>query len=226
MLVLEATAQQEKADKQTILYHGVVMDARNKPLLGVTVFIQEKAGQIETSIDGNFSIKGEPGDVLILKMAGYLTSQQVLSDNPSLQVKLLEAPIDAGEEDNAVIPFAIRKKREVSAAITVVNSSNIPQLPTNDLRNLFSGRVSGLYQSQVGTAPGTTSTSLFVRSINSFQANGARIFVDGTERDFADMDISEIESVTVLKDAATLAWYGLRDGNHKERGSNKILHQL
>src|SRR5688572_17081912 len=106
MLALEASAQQEKAVKQSTLYHGVVMDAQNKPLLGVTVFIQEKAGQIETSIDGNFSIKGEPGDVLILKMAGYLTSQQVLGDSRSLQVKLLEAPIDAGEEDNAVIPFA------------------------------------------------------------------------------------------------------------------------
>jgi TonB-linked SusC/RagA family outer membrane protein len=211
LLVLQAAAQQDKADRQTTqLYNGTVVDDNKRPLAGVTVFIQEKAGQLETGTDGEFSIKGSPNDVLILKMSGYLTSVEVLGDNSSLRITLKAAPIEAGEEDNVSIPFAIRKKREVSAAITVVNSDNIPQLPTNDLRNLFSGRISGLYQSQVGTAPGTTSTSLFIRSINSLQANTARIFVDGTERDFADMDISEIESVTVLKDAATLAWYGLR----------------
>ncbi|RZK45544.1 MAG: hypothetical protein EOO94_04175, partial [Pedobacter sp.] len=110
-------------------------------------------------------------------------------------------------------PYGIFKKRVVSGAVTSLNSSNIPQLPTNDLRNLFSGRLSGLYQSQVGTAPGTTVTSIFMRSINSFDAATARIFVDGTERDFGDMDISEIEKITVLKDASTLAWYGLRGGN-------------
>jgi len=209
VLALQASAQ-EKSDKQGILYHGIVVDALNKPLPGVTVFIQEKPGQLLTDTNGGFSIKGAPNDVLILKMSNYLTSQVVLGDNASLRITLQAAPVDAGEADNVTIPFATRKKREVSGAITVVNSSDIPQLPTNDLRNLFAGRVSGLYQSQVGTAPGTTSTSLFVRSINSFQANGARIFVDGTERDFADMDISEVESITVLKDASTLAWYGLR----------------
>lgn len=211
--VSQVAAQQEKADHQTISYNGKVVDDQNKPLSGVTVFIQEKAGQLQTNTNGEFTIKGEPNDVLILKMSGYLTAQQTLGDRSSLAITLQLAPIDAGEEDNVVIPFAIRKKREVSAAITVVNSNNIPQLPTNDLRNLFSGRISGLYQSQVGTAPGTTATSVFVRSINSFQANGARIFVDGTERDFGDMDISEVESITVLKDAATLAWYGLRGGD-------------
>lgn len=208
-LVLQATAQ-EKADNQGILYQGIVTDAQNKPLPGVIVFIQEKTGQVETNTDGKFSIKGFPNDVLIFKRSGYLTAQQIVGDNNSVRITLQVAPVDAGEDDNVAIPFATRKKRNVSAAVTVVNSNNIPQLPTNDLRNLFSGRVSGLYQSQVGTAPGTTSTSLFVRSINSLQANTARIFVDGTERDFADMDISEIESITVLKDAATLAWYGLR----------------
>lgn len=214
-LVSPAKAQQEKADKVSILYQGRVLDADSKPLDGVSVFIQEKAGEIHSGLKGEFSIKGSPGDVLILKRPGYLTEQHVLANQSTLQIKLLAAPIDAAEEDNVNIPFAIRKKREVSGAVTSINSTNIPQLPTNDLRNLFSGRVSGLYQSQVGTAPGTTVTAVRVRSINSFQTdgNGARIFVDGTERDFADMDISEIENITVLKDAATLAWYGLRGGD-------------
>lgn len=213
VLILQAAAQQETADRQGLVFKGVVVDAYNTPLPGVTVFVQEKAGQIQTNIKGEFSIKGSINDVLTLKMSGYLTGQQLLSNSNSLRITLQAAPADAGEEDNVAIPFGTRKKRQVSAAVTVTNSRDIPQLPTGDLRNLFSGRVSGLYQAQVGTAPGTTVTTVMVRSINSLAANNARIFVDGTERDYGDMDISEVESVTVLKDAATLAWYGLRGGN-------------
>ncbi|MBS1566107.1 MAG: SusC/RagA family TonB-linked outer membrane protein [Bacteroidetes bacterium] len=145
---------------------------------------------------------------------GYqVNAQQEKADRQDSVPVILKAPIEGGEGDNVVIPFGIRKKRQLSAAVTVTNSNIIPELPTNDLRNLFSGRVPGLYQAQVGTAPGTTATTVMVRSINSLQANGARIFVDGTERDYGDMDISEVESITVLKDAATLAWYGLRGGD-------------
>ncbi|UKT65937.1 SusC/RagA family TonB-linked outer membrane protein [Pedobacter mucosus] len=213
-LVIQAQAQQENADKQIIIFNGVVVDLRDAPVFGVTIFIQEKAGQTQTNRKGEFSIKGSTNDVLVLKMPGYLTTQQLLTEGGSpLRIIIQAAPADAGEEDNVAIPFATRKKREVSAAVTVINSSKIPQLPTNDLRNLFSGRVSGLYQSQVGTAPGTTATTVMVRSINSLAANNARIFVDGTEREYGDMDLSEVESITVLKDAATLAWYGLRGGN-------------
>jgi len=213
LVTWQAAAQGGKADKQVVFFNGTVVNADNKPLSGVSVLIQEKAGQVISGPDGAFKLQGSAGDVLILRRAGYTTAQQVLGSELQVKVTLQAEEVDAGEEDNITTPYAILKKRMASGAVTSLNSSNIPQLPTNDLRNLFSGRLSGLYQSQVGTAPGTTVTSVFMRSINSFEAATARIFVDGTERDFGDMDISEIESITVLKDASTLAWYGLRGGN-------------
>lgn len=211
--VWQAAAQQGKAVNQVISFNGVVVDTYNNPLPGVSVFIQEKAGKVFSGTKGEFTIRGSAGDVLILQSPGYLTAQQILGGELKVNITLKAAEVDAGEEDNVTTPYAVLKKRVVSGAVSSLNSNNIPQLPTNDLRNLFSGRLSGLYQSQVGTAPGTTVTSVFMRSINSFEATTARIFVDGTERDFGDMDISEIESITVLKDASTLAWYGLRGGN-------------
>lgn len=213
LLMTRVFAQQQEIIGSSVVYHGTVVDDQQKPLPGVSVFIQEKRGQTQTNKKGEFDIKGSKNDVLIVKMPGYFTSQVVLNIGDSLRITLHSAPADAGEDDDANIPFAVRKKRELSAAVTVVNSDAIPQLPTNDLRNLFSGRVSGLYQAQVGTAPGTTATTVMIRSMNSLSTNNARIFVDGTERDYADMDLSEVASVTVLKDAATLSWYGLRGGN-------------
>ncbi|MFD2286232.1 SusC/RagA family TonB-linked outer membrane protein [Pedobacter petrophilus] len=213
LCVLGTFAQQDKEAKSDTIFKGIVLDAQSKPLSGVSVYIQEKIGTVSSDLKGEFAIKANVGDVLILRNRGYITQQQILGNENLLSITLIRADADAGEEDNATTPFAILKKRNVSGAVTVLNGSNIPQLPTNDLRNLFAGRLSGLYQSQVGTAPGTTVTNVFMRSINSFNARTARIFVDGTERDFGDMDISEIESITVLKDASTLAWYGLRGGN-------------
>lgn len=208
----KADAQQGTELSQDSIFRGTVVDQRNRPLSGVTVFIQEKQGQTVTNRNGEFSLKGSANDLIILKMQGYVTAQHSLGKSP-LRISLQVAPADAGEEDNVEIPFATRKKREVPAAVSTLNSNSLPQLPVSDLRQLFSGRVSGLYLSQTNTTPGNDGTDVRVRSINSLTATDARVFVDGTERDLANMDQSEIESVTVLKDAATLAWYGLRGGN-------------
>lgn len=120
---------------------------------------------------------------------------------------------DAGEEDDVIIPFGVRKKREITSSISSYKTSNLPQVPLSNLINSLSGRIPGLYIQQTDNRPGNDNANIFVRGRSSYGSATARILVDGVQRDFQDMDLNEIESITVLKDAAALAWYGLRAGH-------------
>ncbi|RPD43012.1 SusC/RagA family TonB-linked outer membrane protein [Chitinophaga barathri] len=199
--------------KQDHAFTGIVLDEKKVPLQGATVSVQEGNAVATTNARGEFSINAGLRDVLIFKMPGFLSGQLTISNTDVIRMTLLEAGIDAGDDDDVYIPFGIRKKRQVSAAITTVKSDAVPQAPLGDVKNLFSGRVSGLYLPQSNTAPGDDGTGMFIRSRNSFGDKSAKGYVDGVQREFGDMDIAEIESITVLKDAASLAWYGLRGGN-------------
>lgn len=214
ILIFQNTFAQEEADPgQLETFRGTIVNDKNAPVSGVNVSVQERNITTVTDNQGMFSINAKRNDILIFKKDGFLIAQKFLNNDDPVKLILQTAGIDAGEDDNVYVPFGIRKKRQVSAAITTVKSDGIPLAPVADVKNLFSGRVSGLYMPQTNTAPGNDGTSFFIRSRNSFGDKSAKAYVDGVQREFGDMDLNEIESITVLKDAASLAWYGLRGGN-------------
>ncbi|RZL44617.1 MAG: SusC/RagA family TonB-linked outer membrane protein, partial [Pedobacter sp.] len=130
-------------------------------------------------------------------------------------VTLTKSLIDAGDDDVVYIPFGVRKKREVTATISTISALDLPQIPSSSLTNVFTGRLPGLSIYPSGSQqPGYDASSFLVRGRSSYNSNQEPlVLVDGIERDFASMDLGEIESVSVLKDAATLAWYGMYGAN-------------
>ncbi len=210
-------------DKEAITFFGQLKDKNDQPLAGVTVKVQERDIATTTDSSGKFSIKTVPNDVLIFRKRGYLTVQKVLDATvdakASLDIALDRALTDAGDDDNVEIPFGTRKKRQITTAVSTVKPEQIPLVPVSDLKNVFVGRLPGLYLNQSNTQPGSTTDAVGIlirgrSSYNIFNNNtNARVLVDGVQREFGDMDQNEIESITVLKDAAALAWYGLRGGN-------------
>lgn len=194
-------------------FSGRVTDKNKQPLAGASVELQEKNVITITDNDGKFSLVAEPKDVAIIKKEGYLTKQLVLDALADMNVVLDLALTDAGENDNVEIPFGVRKKREITSAISSYRTENLPQAPLSNLINSLAGRISGLYIQQTDNRPGNDNANIFVRGRSSYGSAGARVLVDGVLRDFQDMDLNEIESVTVLKDAAALAFYGLRAGH-------------
>lgn len=211
LLFQNAVAQDPVPEEKT--YRGIILDQKNLPVAGVTVSVQQRSGETQTNGNGEFSIAAKPSDILVFKKEGFLTAQKALMSDEPVTVVLQATGVDAGENDNVYIPFGVRTKRQVSAAVTTVSTEGIPLAPLADVKNLFSGRVSGLYLPQTNTAPGNDGTAMYIRGRNSFGDRSAKAYVDGVQREFGDMDLHEIESITVLKDAATLAWYGLRGGN-------------
>ena len=220
-LVLPPALYAQDENQRETTFSGQVKDNNGQPLSGVTVEVQERNTKTTTDAEGKFSISVLPNDVLIFQQAGYLNNQRVVygGEDASLiaAIALEPARTDAGENDNVEIPFGTRKKRQVTAAITSVQTEGLPQLPIGDVKNVFSGRVAGLYLNQTSSQPGEDGTGFQVRGRSSYNGAGtntnARALIDGVQREFGDMDQNEIESITVLKDAASLAWYGLRGGN-------------
>jgi len=206
----QAIAQSTK-DSRT--FKGTVKDRNNQPIAGATIAIQEVTTSVITDADGRFSIDAALKDVLVIKKDGYLSQRKVINDTAEIAIDLIKALTDAGDDDDVNIPFGIRKKRQENSAVYTLNTKNLPQIPLSNVTNILAGRIPGLYVQQTGSAPGADNASLQIRGRSTFGPSGLKILVDGVQRDFADFDVNEIESVTVLKDAASQAWYGLRGGN-------------
>ncbi len=127
---------------------------------------------------------------------------------------LSASPLYDGKDDEVTIPLGSRTRRLLPGVISVLKSENLPQVPFSNLNDALTGLLPGVYISKVNTAPGYDASNILIRGRSSYNdAQPPLILVDGVERDFADMDVSEIESVNVLKDAASLAWYGIRGSN-------------
>ncbi|MDD5053125.1 MAG: TonB-dependent receptor [Sulfuricurvum sp.] len=202
-------------ERVTSLITGKVTDTNNHPVSGMTIEVQEIGTGTKTDATGKFAISVAKGDVLVFTKEGYLTSfQDVIVSKNELVIHVKPSIAEAGETDNVHIPFGIVKKREINGAVSTIQSSGLSHTPSSSLFNALPGQTTGFNIWQSGTLPGRDDATFVIRNRASFAgSNVPLVLVDGVARDFSDMDLNEIESVTVLKDAASLAWYGNRGAN-------------
>lgn len=212
LLVTQSLFAQPKPDNKAT-FSGLVTGPNNQPLANATVAVQEANTEVTTGPDGRFSIRASLNDVLVVQQTGYLSRTYTITGDKEIDVALNPALTDAGDDDNVPIPFGVRKKRQINGAVSTFSVRNLPQVPIASVNSLLAGRIPGLYVQQTGTAPGADLASFQLRGLTTFGPGRANILVDGVQRPFNDIDVNEIESITVLKDAASLAWYGLRNAN-------------
>ncbi|MDQ8005334.1 MAG: SusC/RagA family TonB-linked outer membrane protein, partial [Pedobacter sp.] len=203
------------AQTEQLNVKGKIVDQAGAPIAGVTIIVQEKTSGVVSNASGEFEIEANNNDRIVFKMVGYNTiykpAYEIKENEP---LKLVKSLIEAGDNDNVYIPFGIRKKREVTATISTVNTQELPQIPLSTLNNVLTGRLSGLHIQQTGNRPGTDDATFLIRGRSSYNSGQSPlVLVDGVSRDFVDMDLNEVESISVLKDAASLSWYGLYAAN-------------
>lgn len=152
----------------------------------------------------------------MLCIISYLLTCTALAQTNSKQdtVRIMKANRKDSTDKLIEIPFATRSRAELNYAQSSLRYNQLTQVPISNLSGLLAGRLSGFLFRWTGNQPGGGNVSYQIRGKSSYAQGATPAFlVDGIERDFEDMDISEIESVTVLKDAAGLNWYGLNGGN-------------
>lgn len=210
MVVGTGTALAQKTGR-TIT--GKVLDENNQPMPGVTIVVDGTTKGTMTGPDGTFTLAEVPsGSTVIVSCIGY--TNQVLPEGKSNYVVSL-VPDSEMLEETVVVAFGQQKKLSVTGAISTVASADLRKTTSTRLDNALAGRVTGLTSMQSGGGqPGVDGATMYLRGAATTNGKSPLILVDGVERDnIRTIDMNEVESISVLKDASATALYGVQGAN-------------
>jgi|TARA_B110000090_G_scaffold208530_1_gene262515 TonB-linked SusC/RagA family outer membrane protein len=188
---------------------GNVTDEDGIPLPGVSIIIEGTTSGTATDFDGNYSVNVEQGKKLVFSYVGMVTQKQVVGTSATLDVTLAT---DASQLDEViVVGYGTQSKRDLTGSIATVKGDAITERSTANISTALQGAVAGLTVTRTSSAPGSGST-LRIRGNTTLQgSNNPLILVDDVAvRSIDVVPADQVESVTVLKDAAAAAIYGSR----------------
>jgi len=192
---------------------GTVKDSKGITIPGVSVKVKGTPTGTLTDDNGKFTIKAAGNAVLVFTYVGAITKEVQVNNKASINVSLDDDT--QGLDEVVVIGYGQQKKSTLTGAVSQISAEEIMKSPTPNPTNSLIGRLPGLIAVQTSGQPGADAASLKVRGVATYGSNNSAIVVvDGIERPgFGDIDQSEIESINVLKDAASTAIYGIRGAN-------------
>ena len=199
------------------LYKGKVVDDRtSEPLVGATVKVKGSTIGTITDIDGNFALD-IPDNIspIVFEVSymGYASKEAAPAKTTGFTIRLAEDSQTL--EEVQIIAYGKQSKMSVTAAISSIDTKELLKSPSGSVANALSGAVTGLSSIQPSGQPGAENPSIYIRGTGALSDELSKplILVDGVERSFFQMDSHEIESITVLKDAASTAVFGVRGAN-------------
>ena len=184
---------------------GKVTDTDGKPLAGVTVLVKGTTNGTMTASDGTYSLRVNQGDVLEFSCLGLATEERNYKGQQNLNVTLQEDALYL--EDVVVVGYGTAKKETLTAAVSAIKGDELLKAPSTNVSQVLAGRLSGISSVQESGEPGLDQASLRIRG----SVYGVAYVVDGFPvDDINDIDPADIESISVLKDGASAAVYGLK----------------
>ena len=198
--------------QQGIIVTGTVGD-ESGPLPGVSVVIKGTKQGVMTDINGVFTIT-VPGkeSVLQFSFVGYVTQEIIIGDQKILNLTLAEGALNL--EEVVVVGYGTQKKQSVVGAISQVKSEELMRTGgVTSVSNALTGLVPGLTTLNYSGKPGSDDAEIIIRSKSTWNGAEPLILIDGVERGMNDIDINEVENISILKDASATAVFGVRGGN-------------
>ncbi|SDG74558.1 TonB-linked outer membrane protein, SusC/RagA family [Pedobacter terrae] len=198
---------------QEVIVKGTVTDEKKLPIPGVSISVSNLPGLgAITDGEGKFSIKMPAYQTLVFSYVGYEKKEVLVKEQRVVNVILKES--DASVLNEVVVTATgAEKKIAITGAITTVNVDQLKSNPSTSMADALAGVVPGIQAMQTSGRPGSIS-EFWVRSISTFGAsNAALVLIDGFERDMNEINVEDVESFSVLKDASATAMYGSRGAN-------------
>lgn len=189
---------------------GVITDEKGETVIGANVSVKGTTIGTITNIDGQFTLDVPSEAKLQVSYIGYLTQDIAVGNKSLFNIKLQEDTQNL--EEVVVVGYGVQKKTSLSGSIATVSQSDIKKASTSNLSEALVGRMPGLIAVNESGNPGSGS-KLLIRGQGTWNNSDPLVIVDGIERDFSNLDPNEVESVSVLKDAAAAAVYGARAAN-------------
>lgn len=206
---------------------GTVVDNTGEPIIGASVVQKGTSNGSVTDLDGNFTFKAPKGSTITISYIGF--ASQDVAAAPNLQIKLKETANDLNEV--VVTGYQVQRKADLTGAVSVVKTDGITTSPDADPMKSLQGKVAGMTITDTGSPSGTATVR--IRGIGSFNSSQDPLYiVDGVPMTSGlnTLNSNDIESMQVLKDAASASIYGSRAANgviiittkHGKKGDKKI----
>jgi len=197
---------------QNFTVSGVVLDAARQPIVGAFIVEQGTSNGTSAGVDGDFTLRVTPGAVLEVSCIGYVTRTVTVSQDQKLEI-ILEDDTEMLEE-TVVVGYGVQKKSVVTASISKVDGDALNKVRASTVNDAIKGKVSGVQITQASGQPGSGS-QIKIRGIGSVNNSDPLYIVDGMAVDggIDYLNPNDIQSVEILKDAASAAIYGARAAN-------------
>ena len=196
---------------QTSTVSGVVISGTDElPLVGVSVLVKETANGTITDIDGNFKLNVVSGQTLVFSYIGYVTQEIVVTDQKSLNVILKEDTEILDEV--VVVGYGVQKKKLVTGATVQVKGESLAKMNTNSPLQGMQGQTPGGNISSTSGQPGSD-MKVSIRGLGTVGNSSPLYLIDGVGGDISTLNPADIESIDILKDAASAAIYGAQAAN-------------
>lgn len=198
--------QQQKTVK------GTVLDANGQPLPGASILEKGTTNAIQTDLDGKFSLNVSNNNaVLVISYIGFLSQEIAVNGKSNLSITLKENV--ASLDEVVVVGYSSTNKKNLASSVSVVNAKDLKNLATIDMVQALQGKMAGVQITNTNGDPGS-GAKIVIRGAGSFSSTEPLFVIDGiVGGDFKSVSTQDIQSVTVLKDAATAAIYGSAAAN-------------
>lgn len=205
------------AQERTI--SGKVTDAKNEPLTGVTVLVKGTTIGTLTNLTGEYSLAKVPQNATLVFTFIGMTSQEIIPLNGQSRIDVVMKEAMLTLEEVVVIGYGTQKKQSTVGAINQTTNADLQRAGNvTNVAQALTGQLPGVITITSDAQPGgytnqQNSTAIYIRGMNTWNGGQALILVDGIERPIDKLDVSQIETVSVLKDASATAVFGVRGAN-------------
>ncbi|WP_242204041.1 SusC/RagA family TonB-linked outer membrane protein [Aestuariivivens insulae] len=191
---------------------GTVKDNGGTPLIGANIIEKGTANGVQTDFDGNFSITvSNENAILVISYIGFVGREIAVIGQSSLDI-VLEEDI-ASLDEVVIVGYGSQKKTSLTASVSSVKGDDVARRPVTNISSALSGMAPGLISRQGSGEPGQDGTAVLIRGAGTTGNASPLVIVDGVPRSYNQLDPQSVESISILKDAAAVAPYGVAGAN-------------
>ena len=194
-----------------MLVSGRIMDENRQPIAGVTVTDKSSSSATVSNEEGEYTISITPGSLLEFSHVGYQAQEIKPAVNEVLDVMLVG--LQGSMNEIVVVGYGKQKRVTMTGSVSTITTKDLLQSPVSNLTNALAGRLPGLITTQRSGEPGVDAAALYIRGLATLGNARPIVVVDGVERSMDYIDPNDIESFSILKDAASTAVFGMRGAN-------------
>lgn len=212
IITSENMAEQITAPQQGKTVSGIITDETGEPVIGVNVAVKGTAQGTITDIDGHYSLEVSPDAILLISYIGYQTQEISVKGKATLNVNL---KVDSELlEEVVVVGYGVQKKVNLTGSVSTVNFADQAETrPVTNVSSALAGLSSGVSVLQGSGRPGEDNATIRIRGVGTLNNSDPLVIIDGMEGDLNILNPTDIESISVLKDAASASIYGSRAAN-------------